>query len=409
MLKNIPLEEAQTLLLDKVQALNEETVDILESLGRILAQDIYAQNPIPAFERSPLDGYALRAQDIQGASQEQPAILKVIGEVPAGHASPGTLEPNTAIKIMTGAPIPAGADVVVRKEDTHEENGKVKIYVSLPANSNIICAGEDVQAGEKVLPQGLRLHAGAVGLLAALGVRQVPVFRKPKVALLCTGEELVDVGEPLPLGKIYNSNLYGISSAIKEAGGQPFVLNTVHDAVEAIAEKLQQGLEQADLVLSTGGASVGDYDLIYAAYKRLEASVLFQRVAMKPGTPALAAEKGGKLLIGLSGNPAAAFITFEHLVRPVLLKMGGRNTWQRPRVKGIMAEDFPKRGGPRRFLRSQVHWEEGAFRVYLSGKQNSGVLKSILHCNALVDVPENSPPLKAGQEVDVILLWDKGM
>lgn len=407
MLKNILLEEAQKLLLDKVQPTQEEVVDLKMCLGRILAQDIHAQDPVPAFDRSPLDGYAVRAEDIAGASKEKPITLKVIGEVPAGHVAPISLEPMTAMKIMTGAPIPPGADAVIRKEDTDEGTKEVRIFVSLTAKSNIAHAGEDVKAGEKVLSQGMLLHSGAVGILAALGVKQVPVFRKPKVALLCTGEELVDVGSPLAPGKIYNSNLYGLAAAIQEAGGEPYILGTVSDDVEAIKEKLQQGVEKADLVVSTGGASVGDYDLISAAYEELKAEVLFQRVAMKPGTPALAAQKEGKLLLGLSGNPAAALISFELLARPVILMMGGRTCWQRPRVKGIMMEDFLKRGGPRRFLRSQVHWEDGAYRVYLTGRQSPGVLKSILHCNALVDVPAGSPPLKVGQEVEVILLWDR--
>ncbi|WP_227761743.1 molybdopterin molybdotransferase MoeA [Zhaonella formicivorans] len=404
---NVSLGEAQEILLSRISPLVAEEVCLLEAIGRVLAQDVYARDNIPPFARSPLDGFALRAEDTFQASRLKPANLKVIAEVPAGFVLPAPLAPGTAVKIMTGAPIPDGANAVVKKEDTDEGGEYVRIYQPIAPDSNIARAGEDVRAGERVLTRGMVLHSGAVGMLAALGVSRVPVSRKPRVAVLCTGEELMDVEKSLLPGKIYNSNLYSLSASIIAAGGEPVLLGTVPDRLEKIAAGLRSGLEEADLVISTGGASVGDYDLMYAAFCSMEAEVLFRRIAIKPGTPALAAQKNGKLLVGLSGNPAAASITFELLVRPLILKLQGREKWQRPQVTGIMVDDFSKGGGPRRFLRAAASYEEGLYKVRLAGKQTPGVLKSIVYCNALVDVPADSPPLKAGQEVQVILLTDE--
>ncbi|KKM11977.1 hypothetical protein SY88_05900 [Clostridiales bacterium PH28_bin88] len=392
--------------MSRVRPGGTEEVPILSALGRVLAQDVRAREDIPPFDRSPLDGYAVRAEDLAGATRATPAALKVIAEVPAGRVSPLPVSPGTAVKIMTGAPIPPGANAVVKVEDTDGGGELVRVFSSLRPESNIARAGEDVQMGELVLEKGMVLRSGAIGMLAAVGVSPVPVYRKPRVAVLCTGEELVDILAFLSPGKIRNSNLYGLAAAIMEAGGEPVLMATVPDRLEDIITQLEQALEAADLVVTTGGASVGEYDLMRDAFRLAGAEMLFWRVAMKPGTPALAAEKDGKLLIGLSGNPAAALIAFEHLVRPAILLMGGRQKWQRPRASGVMAEGFAKGGGPRRFLRVTAHREGGGYRVDLTGKQSPGVLQSILRCNALVDVPAGSSPLQAGQEVQLILLTE---
>ncbi|MEW6661510.1 MAG: gephyrin-like molybdotransferase Glp [Bacillota bacterium] len=401
---NIPLEQAQELLLSCVRPPVVEEVALLEALGRVLARDVYSVEDIPPFDRSPLDGYAVRAKDTEEASATVPARLKVIAELPAGLVWPVPLSQGTAIKIMTGAPIPPGANAIIKIEDVQPLDNEILIRTPLKPDSNIVKAGEDVKAGELVLKRGSFLNAGAIGMLAAVNRETLPVFEKPKIAVICTGEELVELGAVRGPGKIRNSNLYAISAAVIEAGGQPILMGTVPDRLEEISRAMEQGLEQADLIVTTGGASVGEYDLVGEAYSKINSEILFRRVAVKPGTPTLAAKRSSQLLVGLSGNPAAALIGFEFLVRPLIKVMSGWSSCFRPRVEAVMAEDFNKAGGPRRFLRAMVKKQEGSYRVFLAGKQSPGILKSILHCNALVDVPEGSGPLKAGEKVEAIIL-----
>jgi molybdopterin molybdotransferase len=409
MLYNVPLEQAQELLLSCARPPVMEEVAILEALGRILARDIYATEDIPPFDRSPLDGYAVRAIDSQSASEILPARLKVIAELPAGLDWPVPLSQGTAIKIMTGAPIPPGANTVIKTEDVGILDEEVLIRMPLKPDSNIIKRGDDVRAGELVLKRGSFLNVGGIGMLAAVNRPVVPVYEKPKVAVMCTGEELVELGAARGHGKIRNSNLYAISAAIMEAGGLPILMRTVPDRLEEIYKALEQALEQADLVITTGGASVGEYDLINKAYNEINSELLFKRVAVRPGTPTLAAKRGSQLLVGLSGNPAAALIGFEFLVRPLIKAMSGWHSFFRPRVEAIMVEDFNKAGQIRRFLRAVVKKQEGTYYAFLAGKQSPGVLKSILHCNALVDVPEDRGPLIAGDKVQAIILDESGV
>lgn len=400
----IPLEQAQEIILGKIKMVPKIEVELLLALNMVLAEDIYAGNNLPPFDRSPLDGYAVRSEDIKGVSEQNPVFLELIEKVPAGYMATKEVVAGTAIAVMTGSPIPEGADVVIMIEETKLEEGQVAIYKGYKANSNISRAGEDVKKGELVLTAGSLINSGAIGMLAALGKKNVNVYRKPRVAILSTGDELIDIDQPLKPGKIRNSNLYALAAAIQEAGGESFLLGSVPDQIQATKEKVTQGLKMADLVLTTGGVSVGDYDVVKDVFLGLGAELLFWRVDIKPGTPAVAALLGDKIIIGLSGNPAAAFITFEHLVRPVLRKLSGHGDLFRRRVKAILDDEFLKSGRQRRFLRSMVNQEEGTYHVTLTGKQNPGIMKSILHCNALVDVPSNGGPLKAGDQVDVILL-----
>jgi len=401
---NIPLEQAQELLLSCVRPPVVEEAAILEALGRVLARDIYSVEDIPPFDRSPLDGYALRAKDTEEASADFPARLKVIAELPAGLVWPIPLYSGTAIKIMTGAPIPPGANAIIKMEDVELFDNEILIRTALKPGSNIIRAGEDVKRGELVLKKDTLLNAGGIGMLAAVNRSTIPVFEKPKVAVICTGEELVELGAFRGPGKIRNSNLYAVSAAVIEAGGRPVLIGTAPDRLEEISKAMERGLEQADLVVTTGGASVGEYDLIAEAYKKINSEILFRKVAVKPGTPTLAAKRSSQVLVGLSGNPAAALIGFEFLVRPLIKFMSGAPDCFRPRIDAVMAEDFNKAGGTRRFLRAVIKKNEGSYHVFLAGKQSPGILKSILYSNALIDVPEDSGPLLAGQRVEAIIL-----
>ncbi|MBE3587439.1 MAG: molybdopterin molybdotransferase MoeA [Thermoanaerobacteraceae bacterium] len=399
----ITLEEALETFLSRVRLVEKEEVALLCAYERVLAEELVAPHDQPPFDRSPLDGYALKGEDIAHASLQSPARLKVTESLPAGHLPAGRVEPGTAMRIMTGAPIPPGADTVVRLEDSRESNGWVEIFVSLPPGSNVVPAGEDIREGELVLKPGTLLKAPETGVLAALGVPLVKVFKKPRVAILSTGDELAGLEEELTPGKIRNSNLYTLAALIREAGGIPVMLGNVPDRLEETVMKIGEGLQGADLVLTTGGASVGDHDLIREAMIRAGARLLFWKVKMKPGMPVVAGEAEHKLILGLSGNPAAALISFEVLVRPLLKKMGGCQDLFRPRVTVRLLDDFPKAAKQRRFLRAQVGIMGGELAARLTGRQGNGVLKSSLPANALLDIPAGRVPLKKGERVEAIL------
>ncbi|MEG0480336.1 MAG: molybdopterin molybdotransferase MoeA [Clostridium sp.] len=405
MIRNIKLEDATTLLLSKVKPLPLEDINILQLQNRILGKDIVSSFNIPPFNRSPLDGYALISSNIQGSSKEAPAKLHVIAEVAAGEVFHGEVINGQAVKIMTGAPIPEGADTVIRKEDTDEGIEFVNIYTPLKPYSNYAFSGEDVKSGETILTKGQKLDYSSIGMLASLGHLSAMVYEKPKVSILSTGSELTDLGNPLLPGKIYNSNLYSIGALVESLGCTPLLLPSVNDEVNLIAEKMEESLKHSNILITTGGASVGDYDLIAEALRSISANILFHRIAMKPGTPVIAAEKDGKLIIGLSGNPAAALISFELVARPILLRMAGIPILERPTIKGILVDDFNKTSSQRRFLRVIATKGKTSYEIKLAGKQNPGVLKSMISCNGLIDIPPKTS-LESGQEVEVIMLMD---
>lgn len=403
MLEMIPLETALDLLLKKSNCCSTEAVELSAAYRRVLAEEIVAATNQPPFNRSPLDGYALQGADLAGASHETPARLRVTETLQAGYVAKGKVEAGTAIRIMTGAPVPDGADTIIRFEDTKEENGWVEVYVELAPGSNIANAGEDIRQGELLLKPGSLLESPQIGVLAALGVPNVPVYKRPRVAILSTGDELIEIDQELRPGKIRNSNLYTLAASVRESGGEPILLGTCPDVLQITAEKISAGLNKADLVVTTGGASVGDYDLVQKAMKQVGAGILFWKIAMKPGTPVVAAEAGEKLLLGLSGNPAAALISFEVLVRPLIKKMAGFREFLRPRITVKLMDGFRKKSSQKRFLRATVKLVNGEPCAYLAGAQNPGVLKSLLYTNALLEVPGNRAPLMAGEMIEAII------
>lgn len=404
MLKNIELEHAIEILLSKIETKDTEKIGLLESIGRILATDVFANINVPGFNRSPLDGYAVVAKNTEGASYDNPVELEVIGESAAGQAFKGEFKENTAVRIMTGAMIPEGYDTIIKKEDTDDGIEIAKIYVGSKAYDNFARSGEDVKIGEKIISKGSKINPGLIGMCAALGMDKLEVFKKPKIGVVSTGTELKDITEELEDGKIYNSNLYSIVSSLIQNNCIPVNLGIAEDTIEGISGVLKENIDECDLIISTGGASVGDYDLINKVYEHLGAKTLFWRLKMKPGTPALAADYDGKLLIGLSGNPGAALITFETIVRPVLRKLIGVSTLDRKKAIGFMMDDFNKTSGQRRFTRVRAEINGERIEVSLSGKQNPGVLKSMISCNALIDIAPNSKPLKKGDRVEIMLL-----
>lgn len=404
MLKNITIEEAKAILLREKMAPRIEKKSILDSLNLILAQDIVSNVNIPQFDRSPLDGYILRAEDTLGASKENPMVLEVIDSIHAGHVSQKTIGKNQAIRIMTGSKIPEGGDVVIRYEATEFTDKEVKLFEELKSGSNIVRTGEDVEIGQVVLKSGCKIGPAELGIMASLGKTIVDVYRPAKVAIIATGDELIDVDEELRDGKIRNSNSYTIYGLVKNLGGEPSIFKLCDDGIEDIKNSLAEALETNDMVITTGGVSVGDYDLVKDAFQELGGEVLFWRVQMKPGTPIAVGKYKGKLMFGLSGNPAAAYMNFENLVRDSILHFMGHSDTDFVRVESTLESDFTKVGGQDRYLRGYTYKKDGEYFTRLPDKHSSGVLSSMSGQNSIFLIPKHEGPYKKGDKIEVRML-----
>lgn len=404
MLKEIPLEEALAILLNCTKAIGFEEIDITDAFGRVLYENVVAGFPLPPFNRSPLDGYAVIAEDTATASKENPSLLRVTQNIFAGDMPSRSIVSGEAAAVATGAPLPSGTNAVIKIEDTQLVEDKVLIFSQLKPGDNFINIGDDVPEGEQILSKGMTITPALIGLLASLGKKSVKVYKKPKVGVLTIGDELVGIDEPRLPGKIYNSNVYAISAQITEAGGRAVPYRNTVDDMNHIAYLLNYCLKENDLVITTGGVSVGKRDYVKEAINISGANTLFWKVNIKPGTPIVCGEKNGRLIIGLSGNPSAAMITFYMLIRPVLQRIGGMQPVTVPDVTAIMEESFNKKSKQRRMLRATVYWKNGCYYAVPSGTQSPGALKSMLLCNALIDIPGGRGPLNIGEEVKAILL-----
>ncbi len=398
----IELEEAITLLLKNVkESRATETIPLLDAVGRVVAEDISAPIDNPPFDRSPLDGYTFIAKPSEFATKEEPIKFEIVGEVCAGQVFTEKIGMQQAVRIMTGAPIPCPCDCVVRQEEVKADEHHVWIPMPMKPYENYCFKGEDFKQNTLLISSGSLLTAAHIAALASIGEKNVTVYKKIKVAICSTGDELMDVGQGLAVGKIYNSNLYLLAARLKELGFEPIVLGIVEDHVEAVAKVIRQQSDKFELFLTTGGVSVGKKDIMHEVIERLSAKRLFWRVNMKPGTPILSYIYQEKLCIGLSGNPFAALATFELLVRPVLAKLSRHHEIQYKRVKAVLQNDFPKKSLGRRFIRAT--YAEG--KVYLeANNHSSGSLFSAVGCNAFVDIPPGTPELMHGAEVEVVIL-----
>ncbi|MGI6451799.1 MAG: gephyrin-like molybdotransferase Glp [Desulfitobacteriia bacterium] len=404
MKKNISLEEAQGLIMEHCSPPKTEDVALQDSLGRVLAKDIKAEENIPPFARSPYDGYVVRAEDTRGASQDRPVSLEVIEEVPAGYAPKKKITPGTAVKILTGAPIPEGGDAVIKFEETVAQGNRVSVFAALRADENIVPAGEDVAKGDVIACRGTVVSPPLLGLMASLGFTRVPVYQPPRIALISTGDELLDIHEPLQPGKIRNSNSYTLAAYCREIGAQPLIMGTPGDKVEEVALKLQEGLEQADMVITTGGVSVGDYDVLGEAVEYIGAQTLYWKIDIKPGAPNLTAVKEGKVILSLSGNPASALVIFHLLGVPFLKKLAGRADYLHARIAVTLLNGFRKASPRRRFLRGKLRIEKDKAFMEITGEQGNGVLRSMIGCDLLAEIPAGSGPLEAGSQLSAYLI-----
>ncbi len=398
------LEDAQKIVFEAAQPLGIEKVGLIEALGRVLAEDIIAPRDNPPWDNSAMDGFAVRWEDIkQEHAIGKPVELKIIEEVPAGKVATKSVGRGQAIRIMTGAPLPKGADSVVKVEETESTPDIVRIFKTVERGGNVRPQGEDVKKGECIIAKGTQIRPAEAGMLAILAKSFVPVYQQVRVAILSSGDELADLDERFDEDKIINSNSYGIAAAVQEAGAVPVLLGIARDQPAALKEKIAHGLK-ADILVLSGGVSMGDYDFTKEVFKELGAEMNFWKLAIRPGQPLAFGRIQRTLAFGLPGNPVSSMVTFEQLVRPAILKMSGHRSYGRPVLQAALQEKFSKRPDRRHFLRGILSREKGVLTVRTTGDQGSGILTSMVKANCLIDVPVEVERLNPGDPVNVQVL-----
>lgn len=399
----IQVSEAQQIVLQCVAPIGVETVPLVEALHRVIAETVTSPRDIPLTDNSAMDGYAVQYRDVEGASAEQPAVLEVVDILPAGKTPRCQVAAGQAIKIMTGASMPAGADTVVQVEHTNASDRQVEIYQAPRAGSHLRRRGEDIQRGECVITKNTRLRPAELGVLASIGKAQVLVYQRPRVAILATGDEIADLGDPDVGDKIINSNSYTLAGQVIEAGGTPLLLGVAPDERDEMSRRIASGLK-ADVLITSGGVSVGDFDYVRECLEQAGFTAHFWTVALRPGSPVTFGSVGQVPVFSLPGNPVASMVTFELFVRPALLKMNGHTTLFRTCSRAILQDEVRKRRGVRTFLRGILSQSRDQDVVATTGPQGSGILRSMNLANCLIDIPEDVERLQPGDIVQVISL-----
>lgn len=405
--KPIPVGEA----IERVTAYKKqgetEKVSILEAYGRALGEDVAATHHVPPFDRSPYDGFAIRAQDSSYASSAAPVNFKVIEEIGAGSVAENIPGPFEAIRIMTGAQLPEGTDAVVMlelaKEYTDNNDSYISIKRPFQSGDNVSFTGEDIKKGTLLLKRGETINPGALALLATFGYEYINVAKKPAIGIFATGTELLDVGEELEPGKIRNSNAYMLYAQIIRAGGEPIMLGKLPDNLQTCYEAIEKAAEKFDIILTTGGVSVGDYDYMPKVYEKLGAEVLFNKVAMRPGSVTTAAAKADILFFGLSGNPSACFVGFELFVKPVIKMRLFSEEPHLLKIKATLAEDFPKPNPFTRFMRSKLSYDGDKVKAAPSGFDKSSAVSSLAASDSFIMLPGGTRGFQKGDTVDVLV------
>ncbi|HEY4870988.1 MAG TPA: gephyrin-like molybdotransferase Glp [Candidatus Dormibacteraeota bacterium] len=402
----LTVAQARERILDRIAALDTEVVALTEARGRVLAEDVRSERDVPPFANSAMDGFAVQARDVAQASAARPVRLRVLGEIRAGAAPPAAVQPQTALRIMTGAMIPEGSDAVVRVEDTTERDGTVEVRVPVASGTSLRGAGSDLRRGDLLASAQRVITPGLIGVLASAGRVAVRCIRRPRVLLLTTGDELREPGEALGPGQITNTNRYTLFVAVQEAGGIVVDAGVARDERGDLIERLAAAGE-TDLVVTSGGVSMGGYDLVRGLLEERDA-VTFWQVALRPGKPLMFATVGGVPLIGLPGNPVSTLVAFELFVRPALLKLQGRTDLERPRLTAITEEPLQTPPHLEQYFRGIARHDGARIVVRLTGDQGSHVLRSMADANCLVVVPLGTSEVAAGTAVDIIPLGPIG-
>jgi molybdopterin molybdotransferase len=400
----LSVEEALERILAEIRPLDVVQVPLADALGHVLAQDIVAQEDIPPFDNSAMDGFALLSKDSK-THDGQPPRLRVTGGVAAGYVADHAVEEGTALRIMTGAPVPPGADTVIQVELTRydgPESTWVEVLQEVAPGNNIRPAGEDIHRGQTVMVRGTEIGAWEIGILATLGWASVLVVRRPRVAILGTGDEVIDVGEPLQPGKIRNSNSYLLEAAVRQVGAEPKRLGVARDTVESLREKFSEAI-QYDLILTSGGVSVGDFDLVKNIMQE-QGNINFWRINMRPGKPVAFGHISGVPLLGLPGNPVSSAVTFELFGRPVIRKMQGYTRLLKPQIDVVVEDGVSDNAMRRHYVRARVKWQNGRFIAHTTGNQGSHVMTSLLGANAFVIVPEGGVEVHPGDIARAMML-----
>lgn len=399
MLRGIEPDQARDLLAGLPVSCRRETVRLADALGRTAAADIRAAVAIPPFDRSPYDGYAFRGEDTDSASPEHPAVLRIVEEIPAGVQPTRKVGPGQAARIMTGAPVPQGANATIKYEKTTFTPAEVRLTAPVAPDTDIVRAGEDLMEYSLILAAGTRLTAPILGLIASQGIEQVEVWQRPVIAILSSGTELAQPGQPLPPAKIYNSSLPALSGYLMTIGADVRPAGVVSDDPCEIADSLLAALAGADMLITTGGASVGDYDCLLAALDQIGADILFWKTAMKPGGSILAATWQSRLILGLSGNPGAALLGFFRIGLPAVYKLCGRKQLLPPVAEVRLKNPLVKKSPQLRLLRGHLEIDDGQAWFVENDGQGNGIVSSFVGCDLLGEIPAGSPPLPAGTRI----------
>ncbi|MDM7988260.1 MAG: molybdopterin molybdotransferase MoeA [Smithella sp.] len=405
--KFVPVDKALNIILEQAMLLGSERVMLSELYGRIVSEDVLSDINVPPFDNSAMDGYAVRHSDTAGAGPERPAHLTVVGEIQAGMDQRNIeVAERTAVRIMTGALLPKGADSVVPVEFTEEDlPGKtVAVFNEVGKNENIRFAGEDIKNGQVVLPRGAKCSSADIGLLASLNRDAVLVHRRPRVAIITTGDEIVEVGETLQPGQIRNSNAHTLSAEVRKYNGIPFYLGIAKDSLKTTKEKFMEALKY-DIVISTGGVSLGKYDLVKDVLIDLGVAIKIETIKMKPGKPMIFGVRDRTLFFGLPGNPVSTMVSFIEFVRPALLKMTGAGKLRKPELFAVADHAIRKKTGRREFFRGYFFTRNGELHVNTTGPQGSGILHSMREANCLIVLPEENDGCAAGDRVLIQLIY----
>ena len=411
----LSVEEALERILAHFHVLESEERPLLDALGQVLAEDATARHDIPPLDNSAMDGYAIQAASVVGASENSPVMLKVVGAVAAGQLPSDTVGPGTTVRIMTGAPIPPGADSVVPFEETDEverrDSGdsldQIGVKIPIRLGADIRPAGQDVRRGDTVLTKETTLRPAEIGVLASLGLENVTVVRRPVVAILATGNELLEAGADYAEGKIYDSNSYSIAAGVLRYGGIPKLLGIARDNLDSMNAKLKEGLD-SDMLITSAGVSKGDYDMVKDVLAQ-HGEIDFWSVRMRPAKPlafgVLRTDEGREVPhLGLPGNPVSAMVAFEQFARPAIRKMMGKSGLRKPRITAVLDEPIYNTDGRRVYARAVISKENGAYHARLTGNQSSNLLTSMASANGLAVCPEDLPMKKAGDVVEVLML-----